>query len=856
MKKEVELGIKTTADTKGLNEVTNAAKKTTKAINEVKEAKEKNDATPENGGAVDASPAIVEETNARNESTSAKKREAETTRDTASAKKSESDVTKELTATKRSEVDATDASTNARRSDIIGRYEGVGATKKEAEEIRRLTEETERATKAENERRRSAQNAPESNVRPTNSQTPAITPSNGVINFQKGEVDAYAQEVTRLETAMRNYSDALEKARSAGDVEGVKRYQAMLKSAKSDLTALTDVSNRASSATEKNAVSTGTLNQALYRLDSEIKRATASMLAYQQAGNVAGMQQQISVIQNLSSQKRLLTANVGKLTNGLKSGKAGMAGFGMGALQATYFLDDMQYGMRGIMNNIPGLVMSLGGGAGLAAALSIATLAIGYFTGQAGPMEKKAKDAAKSIEELTKEFKELSEQTQREFNFSDNTKYWEDEKRSISEVAAEMDLLTEARKHDAKTKFALEGNEIESQRIDIRGSKTMSDQEKLVKLKELDLKELEMKARQANEERFIALSEKDNKINALTQERDLLSKELGDLEKNQDNILSDAQKKELEISIAQFKKDIKDAEGTGKFLNVVDFLARINPALVALRKAGVKTELDQSITDVRQLKSILNENINIAEEKINKSDNQLNISGYENSAQFFKDLITKQKELDDKISTVSNEVQSRQQFAFQYYDMEAVDKSNLELGQKKINEEFDKNTEEIRRSEKEKQIMEEQKILKEQLKKQEDELKEMKDGLKDKLQSNSRKATDLSKKSGSVKDPKFASLLNKLPEILADSKVDGDETRYLNFALSALTKGTISKGQAESSERAQTIELIRSMIETNKNNEQIIRSQEKSISTLNAEIERQKKESAEILRRVKGMRIK
>lgn len=465
-------------------------------------------------------------------------------------------------------------------------------------------------------------------------------------------------------------------------------------------------------------------------------------------------------------------------------------------------------------------------------------------------MEKKAKDAAKSIEELTKEFKELSEQTQREFNFSDNTKYWEDEKRSISEVAAEMDLLTEARKHDAKTKFALEGNEIESQRIDIRGSKTMSDQEKLVKLKELDLKELEMKARQANEERFIALSEKDNKINALTQERDLLSKELRDLEKNQDNILSDAQKKELEISIAQFKEKSKDASSTSNFMSYV------NPIVSALGKIGIQTGIDTSTMETWRIKAILEDNIKIAQDKINKSDNALNSSGYENSAQFFKDLIAKQKELDDKISTVSNEVQSRQQFAFQFYDMEAVDKSNLELGQKKINEEFDKNTEEIRRSEKEKQIMEEQKILKEQLKKQEDELKEMKDGLKDKLQSNSRKATDLSKKSGSVKDPKFASLLNKLPEILADSKVDGDETRYLNFALSALTKGTISKGQAESSERTQTIELIRSMIETNKNNEQIIRSQEKSISTLNAEIERQKKESAEILRRVKGMRIK
>ena len=39
------------------------------------------------------------------------------------------------------------------------------------------------------------------------------------------------------------------------------------------------------------------------------------------------------------------------------------------ALQAAYFFDDLQYGIRGIMNNIPGLVMGFGGGAGLALSL-------------------------------------------------------------------------------------------------------------------------------------------------------------------------------------------------------------------------------------------------------------------------------------------------------------------------------------------------------------------------------------------------------------------------------------------------------------------------------------------------------
>ncbi len=37
--------------------------------------------------------------------------------------------------------------------------------------------------------------------------------------------------------------------------------------------------------------------------------------------------------------------------------------------------EDAQFGIRGILNNIPGLIVALGGGAGLAGAISIAAVA-------------------------------------------------------------------------------------------------------------------------------------------------------------------------------------------------------------------------------------------------------------------------------------------------------------------------------------------------------------------------------------------------------------------------------------------------------------------------------------------------
>jgi hypothetical protein len=64
-----------------------------------------------------------------------------------------------------------------------------------------------------------------------------------------------------------------------------------------------------------------------------------------------------------------------RVTKALVDGQKGVKNYGQGMLQMAQFADDAQHGLRGVMNNIPGLVMGLGGGAGLAGALSIAALA-------------------------------------------------------------------------------------------------------------------------------------------------------------------------------------------------------------------------------------------------------------------------------------------------------------------------------------------------------------------------------------------------------------------------------------------------------------------------------------------------
>lgn len=57
-------------------------------------------------------------------------------------------------------------------------------------------------------------------------------------------------------------------------------------------------------------------------------------------------------------------------------GMTGMAGPGQAILQASQFVDDLQYGIRGVMNQIPQLTMAFGGGMGVAGGIQLAVIGI------------------------------------------------------------------------------------------------------------------------------------------------------------------------------------------------------------------------------------------------------------------------------------------------------------------------------------------------------------------------------------------------------------------------------------------------------------------------------------------------
>jgi hypothetical protein len=74
-----------------------------------------------------------------------------------------------------------------------------------------------------------------------------------------------------------------------------------------------------------------------------------------------------------------------------------------GFLQFSQAVEDAQYGIRGVLNNIPGMVMSFGGGMGLAGAVSLAAVGLNVLMENVDLFGTKAKKAKQDAADLSQE---------------------------------------------------------------------------------------------------------------------------------------------------------------------------------------------------------------------------------------------------------------------------------------------------------------------------------------------------------------------------------------------------------------------------------------------------------------------
>jgi hypothetical protein len=95
-------------------------------------------------------------------------------------------------------------------------------------------------------------------------------------------------------------------------------------------------------------------------------------------------------IKKTSATSETFTKETGKVSGASSNASRSLLMFSQG-------FEDAQYGMRGVLNNIPGLVMSLGGTAGIAGAVSIAAVSFSVLYDWFSKTEEKASDVEERI---------------------------------------------------------------------------------------------------------------------------------------------------------------------------------------------------------------------------------------------------------------------------------------------------------------------------------------------------------------------------------------------------------------------------------------------------------------------------
>lgn len=232
-------------------------------------------------------------------------------------------------------------------------------------------------------------------------------------------------------------------------------------------------------------------------------------------------------------------------------------------LELSRGFEDAQYGMRGMLNNIPGLLMHLGGGAGLAGAVSIAAVAISIlFTTMQSSSAKAAealkKDAKETADEIKSLHKKLTEDIQSDkiqkagIHFSrlyenamNYSKISSDNLlRSITHAEKlhklEQDYREKSIKLDYENKIANETSEKKKQELSIQYEKNIQS----------------IRAKGRDEERAFQEEKYKNEQGRLNAELDSLKQREKDLIKLSNEMITPTEKSRKEYSSAESIKSL------------------------------------------------------------------------------------------------------------------------------------------------------------------------------------------------------------------------------------------------------------------------------------------------------------
>jgi len=140
-------------------------------------------------------------------------------------------------------------------------------------------------------------------------------------------------------------------------------------------------------------------NDDVERLQQSVGKLSRSIAEMQSAGSKASVSQWgfydlDAQIKGTSQSTETFTSGVTRMEKPVRNNAQALLMFSQG-------FEDAQFGIRGILNNIPGLIIALGGGAGLAGAISIAAVAGSQLFTMLTKTEEATSEAADRMKTLT-----------------------------------------------------------------------------------------------------------------------------------------------------------------------------------------------------------------------------------------------------------------------------------------------------------------------------------------------------------------------------------------------------------------------------------------------------------------------
>ncbi len=144
-------------------------------------------------------------------------------------------------------------------------------------------------------------------------------------------------------------------------------------------------------AQERQAVSIESLRKQVRALNDEVEKAEIGSKEYDTAVKKLTESQR-----DLGAAEKTHYENLSKARQAHGATEKSTRNVAQSTLLFSQGLEDAQYGIRGVLNNIPALVMSLGGGAGLAGVISMAAVGISLLTEHFDLFGEKTKEVSEA----------------------------------------------------------------------------------------------------------------------------------------------------------------------------------------------------------------------------------------------------------------------------------------------------------------------------------------------------------------------------------------------------------------------------------------------------------------------------